>query len=172
MGDVPPDVVTRTSTVLGGEIVPGEVTVIDVELTTVTLVAAVAPNATVAPVMKLVPVIVTDVPPPEGPLFGLTELTDGVTAVYVKSSATVFVDVPPDVVTITSTVPGERVAGDTAVIDVAELTVTVAEAVAPKATVAPLMKFVPVIATDVPPPVGPDVGLIEVTCGWTALYVN
>ena len=79
MGDVPPDVVTRTSTVLGGEIVPGDVAVIDVELTTVTPVAAVAPNATVAPLMKLVPVIVTDVPPPVGPDVGLTLVTAGVT---------------------------------------------------------------------------------------------
>src|SRR5438270_9103543 len=106
MGDVPPDVVTRTSTVLGGEIVPGDVAVIVVELTTVTPVAAVAPKATVAPLMKLVPLIVTDVPPPEGPLFGLTAVTDGVTAVYVKSSLAVLFDVPPEVVTSTSTVPG------------------------------------------------------------------
>src|SRR5438477_5952027 len=105
LGDVPPAVVTRTSTV-PVVTVPGDVAVIDVELTTVTLVAGVAPNATVAPVMKLVPVIVTDVPPPEGPLFGLTEVTDGVTAVYVKSSAAVLLDVPPEVVTRTSTTPG------------------------------------------------------------------
>ena len=31
------------------------------------------------------------------------------------------------------------------------------------------MKLVPVIVTDVPPPVGPDVGLTLVTAGVTAL---
>ena len=78
-------------------------------------------------------------------------------------------DVPPDVVTVTCTVAGVRVAGEVAVIDVAELTTTPVPAVAPNATVAPLMKFVPVMVTEVPPPVGPDVGLIDVTAGVTVL---
>jgi hypothetical protein len=55
----------------------GVVAVIDVLLTTTTLVAAVAPNFTVAPAAKFVPVIVTAVPPAAGPLFGLTLLTVG-----------------------------------------------------------------------------------------------
>ena len=78
-------------------------------------------------------------------------------------------DVPPEVVTRTCTAPGVIVAGDTAVIDVEEFTTTPVAAVAPNATVAPLMKLVPVIVTDVPPSVGPDVGLIDVTDGCTAL---
>ena len=45
--------------------------------TTTTLVAALAPNETVAPGMKLVPVIVTDVPPGRGPVFGVTLKTVG-----------------------------------------------------------------------------------------------
>jgi hypothetical protein len=49
----------------------------DVALTTTTLVAAVLPNFTVAPEAKLVPVIVTAVPPAGGPLFGLMLLTVG-----------------------------------------------------------------------------------------------
>jgi hypothetical protein len=57
----------------------GVVAVIDVLLTT-TLVAAVAPNFTVAPAAKFVPVIVTAVPPAAGPLFGLTLLTVGAAA--------------------------------------------------------------------------------------------
>ena len=48
----------------------GVVAVIDVLLTTTTLVAAVPPNVTVAPAAKFVPVIVTAVPPAVGPLFG------------------------------------------------------------------------------------------------------
>jgi hypothetical protein len=47
--------------------------------TTTTFVAAVLPNVTVAPEAKLVPVIVTAVPPVIGPLFGLTLLTEGPT---------------------------------------------------------------------------------------------
>jgi hypothetical protein len=53
------------------------VTVIDVLLTTITLVAAVLPKVTVAPLAKLVPVIVTAVPPVVGPLFGETLVTVG-----------------------------------------------------------------------------------------------
>ena len=55
----------------------GVVAVIVVLLTTTTLVAAVAPNFTVAPAAKFVPVIVTAVPPAAGPLFGTTLLTVG-----------------------------------------------------------------------------------------------
>jgi len=118
--------------------------------------------------MKPVPVIVTDVPPVDGPVFGLTDVTLGCTAWYVKSSAEVLADVPPVVVTMTSTVPGVIVDGEVAVIDVAEFTVTAVAAVPPKLTVAPVMKLVPVIATEVPPAVGPDVGFNDVTAGCTA----
>ena len=74
---------------------------------------------------------------------------------------------PPKVVTLTSTTPGVTVAGDTAVIEVVELTVTLVADTPPNVTVAPLMKLVPVMITDVPPAVGPDVGLIDVTAGVT-----
>ena len=50
---------------------------IDVLLATVTPVAAVPPNVTVAPEVKFVPVIVTAVPPLAGPEFGVTDVTDG-----------------------------------------------------------------------------------------------
>jgi len=53
---------------------------------TTTLVAAVAPNVTVAPVAKFVPVMVTPVPPAVGPLFGETLVTVGVTT-YVNPLA-------------------------------------------------------------------------------------
>jgi hypothetical protein len=45
---------------------------------TVTALAAVLPNLTVDPEVKLVPVIVTDVPPAAAPEAGLMELTVGV----------------------------------------------------------------------------------------------
>jgi hypothetical protein len=55
----------------------GVVAVIDVLLTTVTLVAAVPPNVTVAPDWNPVPVIVTAVPPVAGPELDAIELTVG-----------------------------------------------------------------------------------------------
>jgi hypothetical protein len=46
-------------------------------LTTLTFVAAVESNVTVAPEAKLLPAIVTEVPPLVGPEFGEMELTAG-----------------------------------------------------------------------------------------------
>jgi hypothetical protein len=74
-------------------------------------------------------------------------------------------DVPPAVVTVISTVAA-LCGGEVAVIEVAELAVMVA-AVPPKLTAVALLKFVPVMVTDVPPPVGPEVGEIDVTVGAT-----
>ena len=48
-----------------------------VELTTLTLVAAVPPKVTVAPDWKLVPVMVTAVPPAVDPADGATPVTVG-----------------------------------------------------------------------------------------------
>src|SRR5277367_930752 len=66
-----------TVTVTAPALPAGVVAVIVVLFTTTTLVAAVAPNVTVAPETKFVPVIVTAVPPSVDPLFGLTLLTVG-----------------------------------------------------------------------------------------------
>ena len=57
------------------------VAVIDVALTTLTLVAATPPTVTVAPLTKFVPeiVIVIVVPPAEVPLDGDTDVTVGAT---------------------------------------------------------------------------------------------
>src|SRR5438309_88474 len=113
-----------------GVMVAGEAAEIDVEEFTTTPVAAMPANWTVAP------------------LLGVTDVTVGVTSLYVNWSPATFPDVPPEVTTCTSTTPGVSVAGDTAVIDVAELRTTPVAATPPKSTVAPLTKFVPVIATD------------------------
>ena len=72
--------------------------------------------------------------------------------------------VPLVVVTVTFTVPGCP-AGETAVIEVDETTVTLVAATVPKSTVAPGIKLVPVMVTEVPPVVGPEVGLTVVTIG-------
>jgi hypothetical protein len=66
-----------TVTVTAPALAAGVVTVIEVLLTTTTLVAGVDPNLTVAPVAKLVPVIVTAAPPATDPLFGDTLVTVG-----------------------------------------------------------------------------------------------
>jgi hypothetical protein len=71
----PPGFVTATVTAPAA--CAGVVAVMLVLLTTTTFVAAALPNVTVAPVAKLVPVIVTAVPPPVGPLFGATLVTVG-----------------------------------------------------------------------------------------------
>ena len=72
--------------------------------------------------------------------------------------------VPLAVVTVTFTIPADP-AGDVAVIDVAELTVTAVAVSEPNITVAGDTKPVPVMVTTVPPAVGPEVGLIAVTVG-------
>ena len=71
--------------------------------------------------------------------------------------------VPPAVVTVTSTVPVP--AGEVAVIEVALFTVKVVALFPPNFTAVAPLRFVPVMVTLVPPVVGPDVGLIEVTVG-------
>ena len=72
---VPPGVVTVTSTAPAA--CAGEVAVIEVALTTEKL-AAVPPNDTAVAPVKLLPVMVTLVPPAVGPAFGLTPVTVGV----------------------------------------------------------------------------------------------
>jgi hypothetical protein len=67
-------VVTVTSTV---PLPAGAVAVSEVEEFTVTLVAVFVPKSTVAPLAKLLPVIVTLVPPDAGPSLGLIPVTVG-----------------------------------------------------------------------------------------------
>ena len=70
----PPAVVTRTSMV---PVPAGAVAVICVAELTVKPVAAVAPKVTAVVPLKLVPVMVTLVPPLVGPLVGLKAVTVG-----------------------------------------------------------------------------------------------
>ena len=79
-----------------------------------------------------------------------------------KWSAALVVLVPAEVPTVTSTVPVPP--GDEAVIVVA-LTIVKATPALPKRTLLAPAKFVPVIVTAVPPPVGPLFGLTPVTVG-------
>ncbi len=72
---VPPAVVTVTSTVPA--VPAGAVAVRLVALLTITPAALVVPNLTAVALVKLVPVIVTLVPPAVGPAPGLTPVTVG-----------------------------------------------------------------------------------------------
>src|SRR5260370_3807444 len=103
LADVPPGVVTVTSTVPAAS--AGEVVVMLVSLTTVKVSAVVSPKLTTPAPVKPVPVIVTTVPPASGPAAGVTAVTTGSGKVYVKRSADLVAEVPPAVVTVTSTGP-------------------------------------------------------------------
>ena len=155
-------VVTVTSTVPEPA---GAVAVIVVSLLTLNNVAATVPKFTALAPVKFVPVIVTDVPPAVEPDDGLTPVTVGAGGgVYVNWSLELVALVPWPVVTVTSTAP--RIpAGAVALIDVALLTVNVVAAMRPNFTALAPVKLVPVIVTDVPPVVGPEVGLTPVTVG-------
>ena len=72
--------------------------------------------------------------------------------------------VPPAVVTFTWTVPALP-AGAIAVMLVFEVTVKLEAAVVPKLTAVAPLKLVPLIVTDVPPAVEPELGEIPVIVG-------
>jgi hypothetical protein len=152
---------TVTVTVTAPALPVGVVAVISVALTTTTLVAAATPNVTVAPAAKLVPVIVTAVPPPVDPAFGDTPVTVG-GRLYVKPLAKL--PLFPLTVTVTVTAPALP-AGVVAVICVALTTTTLVAAAVPNVTVAPVEKFVPVMVTAVPPAVEPPFGDTLLTIG-------
>jgi hypothetical protein len=84
--DCPPEV---TTTLAVPAVLAGVVHVIDVGDTTTTLVHAAPPTVTVAPLAKLVPVIVIAVPPAADPDDGLTAVTVGSAgaAEYLRISA-------------------------------------------------------------------------------------
>jgi len=90
-------------------------------------------------------------------------VTAGV-ATYVKRSTLPFALLPPTEVTVTCTVPAVP-AGDSAVIDVAELTVKLFATAEPNLTAVAPVKLVPVIVTLVAPVAGPSCGSTFVTVG-------
>ena len=118
VAEVPPAVVTVTWTI---PVPAGDVAVIWVAELTVKPVAAVAPNATAVAFRRLVPVMVTVVPPPPGPVVGDIDVTVGAaTKVYLSAAETA--DVPPGVVTVMSTIAPAVPPGEWAVIWVLEST--------------------------------------------------
>jgi hypothetical protein len=87
----------------------------------------------------------------------------------VKWSAELVAEVPPGVVTVTSTTPASP-AGEVAVMLVSLATVNEIAALDPKLTAVAPVYPVPVIVTAVPPATGPDAGATTVTVG-EAVYV-
>ena len=160
---VPPTVVTATS--FAPTAPAGVTAVMEVELTTTTLVAATPPTFTVAPARKLVPVRVMVLPAASGPALGVTDVSVGAAA-YVN--ALVLVTVPPRVCTKTlATIFVEPVipVGVLAVIEVGLTTTTLVAATPFTFTLVAPVKLVPVIVKAVPPAIGPEAGLTVVIVG-------
>ena len=162
VADVPPGVMTVTAST-GPDCSAGDFAVIEVALETVYDVAAIPPKYTLVAPVKPVPVMITLVPPAAGPVFGLTLVTVGGPS-KVNWSAADGAEVPPGVVTVTSTVPAPS-PGVVAVIEVALLITYDVAGMPPKYTLVANFKFVPVMVTEVPPPNGPAVGEIPMTVG-------
>jgi hypothetical protein len=139
------------------------VTVIVVGVVTWIVAPGVPPKLTRFAPVRLVPVIVTLVPPAAGPLVGENEITVGFVT---KVNAVARVDDPPDVVTVTGTLPGAW-ALVTAVIFVPPVaTEKVFAVVDPNVTEMAPVKLVPVIVTVVVPAAGPEDGATEATSGF------
>ena len=133
-----------------------------------TVVTGVCPNSISAASARLLPVMVTKMPPPTGPVIGLMPVTVGATvgpATYVNKSSIDVADVPPVAVTVTSTRPGVP-AGLTTVSDVPLLeTGKIVAGLVPKSTAETSVKPFPVIVTIVPPAAGPAATLKPETVG-------
>ena len=110
---------------------------------------------------KFAPVMVTLVCPAVGPLVGETEVTVGA-ATYMNIEFAALV--PPGVVTKTLAVSALP-AGVVQVTEVAETTLTDAQAEPPTEMPVAPVKLVPVMVMDVPPAVEPLVGETAVTVG-------
>src|ERR1019366_6541354 len=148
---VPPGVVTVTSTVPTGS--TGAAAVIEVSELTMTELAGAEPKVTALAPVRLVPVMVTEVPPVVRPEVGERPVTVGAGGSENENwSAVVVALVPPGVVTVTSTVPTGST-GAAAVIEVSELTMNELAGAEPKVTALAPVRSVPVIVTEVPPTV-------------------
>jgi hypothetical protein len=130
--------------------------------TTLKLVAATEPNTTLVAPVKLVPVIVTVVPPAAVPEVGEMPVTAG--EAYVNSSPAAGALVPSTVLTKTLCVLGAP-GGDTATISLSDTTANPAAGTDPKRTPVAEVKPEPSMVMIVPPAVVPTPGEIVVTTG-------
>jgi hypothetical protein len=85
--------------------------------------------------------------------------------VKVNWSALLVAEVPPGVVTVTSTVPAVWAGDVTVMVVPPPPTVNVETTVLPKFTAVAPVKLLPVMVTLVPPAIGPLLGEIPVTAG-------
>src|SRR3989442_1224295 len=136
-----------------------------VSLSTLAALRVTPPIVAVAPAWKAVPVIVTRVPPAEGPFAGEIVVTVGAGAgsyVYVQAHVA---DCESGLITTTGfPVPG-ACAPVVPLSVVGPVTLTPVSATPPTVAVALDWKFVPLIVTGVPPDDGPFAGAIPVTIG-------
>src|SRR5207302_6558035 len=123
------------------------------------LAAGVVPNFTAVAPDRLIPEIVTEVPPAAGPDGGLTLFTWGWVVWKAYRSTALVVLVPFGVVTVASAVVLGVPAGAVAVSWLALLTVRPVAATVPNLTEVAPVKLVPEMTTALPPPAGPVVGL-------------
>ena len=145
----------------------GAVTVTDVAVLAVIAEAALAPKYTAEAPARSDPLMVTVLPPGDGPVDGERLETAGRRMKAYRSAAPAALT-PPVVVTVTSTIPVP--AGAVAVTDVPVLTVIAEAALAPNCTAEAPARFFPVMVTTVPPPSGPEDGETWDTSGG-ATYV-
>jgi hypothetical protein len=158
----PSGLVTTTSTPLGVGACGAVVASICVSEITPTDLASVPSMDTVAPTANPVPVMVIRVPPVEGPLTGVMEVIAGGPS-YTKD-ATSAPRWPSGLIATTSTTPAGCAAA-TPVTRVALATDGFCSGIPPMLIVTPVSNPVPVIATDVPPDAGDDLGVMSVTDG-------
>ncbi len=126
--------------------------------------AATPPKETPVAPERLLPKIVTEVPPSVEPVLALRLLTTGAGDWNVNWSDCDTADVPPEVVTCTSTTPA-ACAGATAKIMPEPLTVNDVAATPPNETAVAPDRLLPEMVTDVPPAAGPVLTLRLLTTG-------
>ncbi len=162
----PAGVVTTTSTAPAA--CAGVTTVSSPSFVTERLVPSDPSKVTLVAPVKCVPVIVTEVPPSVEPLEGDTSAIAGAGVTYVNDAA---LEEPAGVVTTTSTAPA-TCAGVTTVSSPSLVTDRPEPAEPSNVTDVAPVRCVPVMVTEVPPSVEPDVGDTSVIAGAGVTYVN
>lgn len=160
---MPPNVVTAISVAPADP--AGAIAVICVGLFTTYEVAATAPKRTAVAPLKLVPVIVTLVPPAIVPLLGDAPLTVAAAKAELVNVNATDADVPPGEAIAKATLPIPLEFGVTTVICVGLTTEGETPGSPEKVTAVAPVKFEPVIVNVVPPLFAADVGDIDVMTG-------
>src|SRR5947209_5442095 len=160
-----------TTSTTPGAMREGTIAVMSVGESTVGEPASWPPTSSDSPDMKLLPCTVMVLPPPIGPALGVMLPIAGADANRYWSPDTSG-DCPAALPTWTSTAPGCGTLGAATVICVSDWTVTPPAWLEPKLAAVVQRRLEPVTVTVVPPEVGPDEGLTDVTVGVVTLYWN